>query len=566
MTSLRRATGPIVLVAAVLAVALLVDPLREAVTQDDAWFYAWTARRFLESGAFQLHSYATASMPAQVLWAGMLASALGDSLATLRVSTLLASTLGLLAFHGLLLDQGLSRRRALAFALLLFASPYGFVFSYSFTTDVPFASWLLVATFLLGRALRDDDLRAALAASVAGAAAIGTRQFGVMLIAGALVVWAFDPRRRSNARHYVAGLVLPCAMAAWQATAYLAHPTWMQSVMQAWQAETWRLGPLRLVGEALWRSVVLLQYACLLVLPIAPLLVGTLHAVWSRVQETPRARLVRLAAVGALVLVALLFCRATAETALGEVVRQVRFPSIPWFLPFWMPQRTVPAGLAWAAITALAVVWLGWIAARQGASRVARSALSPAQRLPFAIGACLLLGHATFPTLIDTYAVPLAPLVLLAFARELRDLRWPKPWLIAAVVAWVAVTGYSTLWLRGKLEHYEALFTVGARLQAAGIPASDISGGYHWDGYHGAFDAWLDASGARSRPAEFAGPHRVDKAYHGFVDERRRTAAYRIDVLEGGVVPHGWTLVARQDFRDARLRLRTMAGLKRAGP
>jgi hypothetical protein len=92
----------------------------------------------------------------------------------------------------------------------------------------------------------------------------------------------------------------------------------------------------------------------------------------------------------------------------------------------------------------------------------------------------------------------------------------------------LCVLAYTACWLRGKLERFEAIFTVADRIYATGVPAHEISAGYHWDGYHGAFDDWLAQSGALANPSAYAGPHRVDKAYHRFVAERFRTASYLV--------------------------------------
>ena len=559
----RLAAPPVILLAVFLAVAVFVDPLRDALTQDDSWFYAWTAQRMIADGVFRLHSYATASMPVQVFWATALSKIFGGSLITLRLSTLLLSCAGLLAFYGLLRDLALSSRRALGLALVYLCNPYGLVFSYSFMTDVQFTSWLLIALFLYGRGLRGANVGAVLSGSLAAAAAIGTRQFGVMLIGGLALCWAGDRQRRTNARLYVTGVALPVAAAIWQGVLYLDHPTWMQSVMQAWQAEVWRQGLPRLLGETVWRPVVLLQYAMLLVLPLWPLVLCSGRQSWRRVDEPERARLIRLAAIALLVVVALAYCRWTAESALGEIVRRVSFPSIPWFLQFYVRQHDVPFGAAWALLTAAAVVWLVWLVVRLIAVREQRAAIAPADRLPLFTGLCLLAGHTTFPTLIDTYAIPFVPLVLLVIGRELRTLVWPRPWLAASALVWLCVLAYTAVWLRGKLEYYDALFAAADRIVAAGVPPNRISAGYHWDGYHGAFDDWLASSGALASPAAYAGQHRTDKAYHRFIEERRRTAPYLVAPLEDDIVPAGWQVIDRVAYRDMRFHLRTMAALRR---
>jgi 4-amino-4-deoxy-L-arabinose transferase-like glycosyltransferase len=199
--------APALLVAVFVLIALFVNPLREALTEDDSWLYAQTAQRFANEGTYRLHSYATANMPVQIYWSAALSKLFGFSLVTLRLSTLVLSCLGLLAFYGLLRDLGLTHARAVGLALVYLCNPYALIFSYSFMTDVQFLSWMMVALFFYARGLRSNCIWRVLGGSLAAAAAIGTRQFGVMLIGGMVLCWACDPDRRQKVWIYGAGLV-----------------------------------------------------------------------------------------------------------------------------------------------------------------------------------------------------------------------------------------------------------------------------------------------------------------------------------------------------------------------
>ena len=238
--------------------------------------------------------------------------------------------------------------------------------------------------------------------------------------------------------------------------------------------------------------------------------------------------------------------------------------SIPWFLQFYTGRRDLPFGFAWAGLTALAVVWVGWLLVRVLSVPEQRSAIPTADRLPLFTGLCLLAGHITFPTIIDTYAIPFVPLILLVLGRELRDMPWPRPLLWACCAVWLCTLAYTACWLRGKLERYDALFTLADRIHASGVPARDISAGYHWDGYHGAFDDWLAGSDARQDPRPYVGPHRIDKAYHRFIAERHGSATYRVGADEADPTEPGWRVIDRATYRDARFRLHHMVALQRA--
>src|SRR5437763_2885967 len=110
--------------AAVLLAALIVDPFREFLSQDDGWAYAHSVERLLASGRYELDSWSAANMPVQIYFAGFLAKLFGYSLSLLRVSTLLLLVAGLGAFFALSLRNRQPDVRVSAILTLgLFARP-----------------------------------------------------------------------------------------------------------------------------------------------------------------------------------------------------------------------------------------------------------------------------------------------------------------------------------------------------------------------------------------------------------------------------------------------------------
>jgi hypothetical protein len=204
--------APALLVAVFVLIALFVNPLREALTEDDSWLYAQTAQRFANEGTYRLHSYATANMPVQIYWS----AALSKSLRFLARDLAPVDSGAVVPRPACLLRSAARSRadaaRAVGLALVYLCNPYALIFSYSFMTDVQFLSWMMVALFFYARGLRSNCIWRVLGGSLAAAAAIGTRQFGVMLIGGMVLCWACDPDRRQKVWIYGAGLVLPLAL------------------------------------------------------------------------------------------------------------------------------------------------------------------------------------------------------------------------------------------------------------------------------------------------------------------------------------------------------------------
>ena len=87
---------------ALLCAVVIVDPLREFMSQDDGWAYARSVEHLLRTGEYRLDAWSAANMPVQIYLAAGLAEIFGYSLSLLRVSTLMLLVAGLAALYGLL--------------------------------------------------------------------------------------------------------------------------------------------------------------------------------------------------------------------------------------------------------------------------------------------------------------------------------------------------------------------------------------------------------------------------------------------------------------------------------
>jgi len=182
--------------------------------------------------------------------------------------------------------------------------------------------------------------------------------------------------------------------------------------------------------------------------------------------------------------------------------------------------------------------------------------------LPLLTAVILALGQFVYPSIIDTYVVPFVPLLIFALARELRHLPWLKASVCVSALLLFASLAYSACWLRGRLESATALWSLADRILALGVPADRIAGGYHWDGYHGAFDDWLAESKAMQNLPAYVGHYKVEKAYRSFVARRYDSATYRFTDGHSPVEP-GWRPIDQASFRDSLFRLQHVQALKK---
>ncbi len=253
-----------------LLAVLFVNPLREAALEDD-WAYAETVHHLHDTGQFRLNAWLSANMPFQAYWGDLFVRLLGYSYASLRIATLALVAVGLVAFFFLAREHGLPPPLAGLLTLALVGSPIVLYLSFSFMTDVPYLMGLILATFLYTRAIRLHSYPWMVGASVAAAAAILTRQFGVALIAAAVAQWALGKDRWRQVPFFLSGLILPAAAAGWQFYAGLASPTWAAALNKHGQMLYLTSG--MAAADAPWRLTVILEYAALFALPLVLLLV-----------------------------------------------------------------------------------------------------------------------------------------------------------------------------------------------------------------------------------------------------------------------------------------------------
>jgi hypothetical protein len=168
-----------------LAAVALAGPHGNFPLSDD-WAYAHVVRSLCEGRGFDPLPWTGATAVVQVLYgAATCAAGGGFSHEALRWTTLAVSIAGIAAFHLLLLELGAGVAIAAAGAAVLALSPLWFNQSFTFMTDVPFASLALVASWLYVRAFRSGSAGAFLLAGAACAAAFLVRQNAIAIAAAA---------------------------------------------------------------------------------------------------------------------------------------------------------------------------------------------------------------------------------------------------------------------------------------------------------------------------------------------------------------------------------------------
>src|SRR5437867_6763506 len=142
-------------VAGFAAVLLLIPPQHEYPVIDD-WIYARTVQHQLITGEFYIHPVSQASLVGLTLWGTAWAKLFGFSFSTLTCSTLVLALAALLAFYGIARQLGVPPPGALLGTALLGFNPIFLHLSYSFMTDVPFLSLVLLSCYCYIRGLQSS--------------------------------------------------------------------------------------------------------------------------------------------------------------------------------------------------------------------------------------------------------------------------------------------------------------------------------------------------------------------------------------------------------------------------
>ena len=564
---------------ALLCAVVIVDPLREFMSQDDGWAYARSVEHLLRTGEYRLDAWSAANMPVQIYLAAGLAEIFGYSLSLLRVSTLMLLVAGLATLYGLLRRASLPGWPAAVLTLGLLASPLVLMLSLTFMSDIQFMGWLLIALWLYSRGFESRSDRDLLLGSVAAACAIGTRQFGMALIAGVIVAWVVSrPASRSPLRGLLWALALPLAVSAWQVRAGLVAPNVTQSVRLHEQAYFLTLPPSNMAHEIGWRLFTVLQYLGLSLLPVLPLLaslclaredrrdgrqvVGTTRAAF------PSERSPKMTAVLALLTLAGLLLFSLKNSDISKRAGGGHVLPLPWMLPTaFSDKRWLLLGLAAAGVVGtffLLLLFWRWQGTRPRVRDLPWQSL-----LTVATGLILVALHLGYVQFNDTYLVGMLPFVLLLIGAALA-IRPAATWVLTATVAWsFAMLVVLSVWMRGDYNRQQALWASADRLVASGTPPHCIGATRHWSEYHGAFDDWLAATnprfdhqrGVRSR----ASPDAMHDPFYAWMEVRSWNATYRL-ISSGDAPDPGWQVIARVPYRSTSFTLRSIQVLQRQTP
>lgn len=483
---------PVLIPLVLFAVAATIIPTMANIATTDDWAYTRSVEILYWDSKLTMFPVVAATAVGQVIWGGLFALIFGMELGVMRLSTVVMVAVGAAALYAILRQLGVSRSRStLGMALYLF-NPLAFVLSFTFMTDPHFASVMLLSVAFYIHGLNPERNRpwAILLGSLFAGYAFWIRQQGA-LIPLSVVLYLFASRQLwfnwRSLRKILQVAVAPAVM-------LLAYYAWLYWVNDVPDVQEGFLDRARGYGwDGAWSLVRYLTYFEMAYLGffLVPLTIAILPGFRAKVAQpffsSPVGFWVFLGWAGALITgLYLLTMQGRRMPYIGQFLGGGGFgpgdvPGPRRRLVEWAPFYDVVT-----IVSVASAVVLGLLLCRRMVD--VRSPQRAAAGLVVMVCLWQVIGilppsfqYLTRGGSLDRYLLPIIPLTIALALWALRDLRMVQP------VAWVAIAVFavvSTAGTRDYLVYMDAVWSMAARANAAGVVNEKMDAGAGWDGYH----------------------------------------------------------------------------------
>ncbi len=215
--------GAIVILLVWAVAVSFIDPRGEFMVNDD-WSFVKIFEG-LEHGKMIATGWGPGGPSAivHVLWGKLFTSITGFSLTNLRLSVIFIGIIGSLGIFQLLLLAGVSSRIALTGALTVVLNPLFMAESFSFMTDVTFASLLSFAVLFVYLGVENNQPALLIVGLVFSLMSILTRQIGIVLPLGLLLASVLHPKGRRMGVAKIALLTVFISIVPWLIYEFFLH-------------------------------------------------------------------------------------------------------------------------------------------------------------------------------------------------------------------------------------------------------------------------------------------------------------------------------------------------------
>jgi 4-amino-4-deoxy-L-arabinose transferase-like glycosyltransferase len=168
---------------------VMIKPTGNYPLSDD-WAYAKTVKLFLETHKIHILDWYAMSFISQLFWGALFCFVFGFSFFVLRLSTIVLGIIGVVYLY-ILIKKLINSNVALLSCLVFAFNPLYVTLSYSFMTDVPFMSLIIISLYYYIETIRTERLRFMIIASVFAILATLLRQMGIILPFAIIIAFLF---------------------------------------------------------------------------------------------------------------------------------------------------------------------------------------------------------------------------------------------------------------------------------------------------------------------------------------------------------------------------------------
>jgi len=159
---------------------LVVNPIGDFPLNDD-WAYAENVKALVVDHKIYFSDWPAMTLIVHTVWGALFCKIFGFSFTVLRFSNLIMGWFGLLATYALFREGNFSKKNAFWCTLLIGFNPIYFSLSYTYMTDVPFYTLVVMASLYFIKALNGKGDYNIIFATLYSVLAVLMRQLGVLM-------------------------------------------------------------------------------------------------------------------------------------------------------------------------------------------------------------------------------------------------------------------------------------------------------------------------------------------------------------------------------------------------
>lgn len=228
----------------VIAIALNL-PLRNSGFSDD-FAYHHNVLNFLATHTVKLNEWGAVSFLFQLFWGVLFSILFGFSYATLHLSVITLFFFGIVAFYYLLKEFGIESAKAAFLSCILAISPQVYRYAFSFMTDVPYLSLLLIFLYFAVKAINTKKIPFTILAVIVGNLAFLTRQVGLFLLISLFFVFFIMALKKKIAFSHLLIVFITTSIV------YFLYTYWLNFGNITIAQQKYLYDPLPLTLKALW--------------------------------------------------------------------------------------------------------------------------------------------------------------------------------------------------------------------------------------------------------------------------------------------------------------------------